>query len=238
MSPSEVAVELARQEVEAPELGVTQQVLAVHDVRRDANGRPAPLRVDDTTEKDAHFVYFGLQERGPAAHAEPYHLVVAIRRSDDQAPHVSWSYVELATRVYLLIASDELHPDAITARVGIRPTKTMVKGSLAGYGRAARPLEKHYWQWDALLGTPAGMEERIAALIDRIHPAVAEFSALRGSCEARLVVVLEGWAGNPQFAQPGLDAAAIGVLAAIGASVDFDIYAFGPNMAEDGGATR
>jgi len=236
MTPAEIAVDLARAEIESQSFALTRQFLAVHAVARDAAGRPAVARADDTSEEGAHHVYFGLRERAGRDHESldvPYHCVVVIRPSEDQAQEVSWVYIQPATRVYLSIRSDDLDPDAITSRLGLRPTRTKLKGTPVGHGHATRPLARHTWACEALPGLPAGFKERLGTLIAAIEPVAPAIAALRPVCDVWLSVVLKGWGGDPQFAGFGFDEASIRVLAAARAEIDFDLYAFGPPMAED-----
>jgi hypothetical protein len=237
MTPAETAVELARAEIESQTFALTRQFLAVHAVMRDAEGRPAVARVDGTSEAGAHHVYFQLRNRvakdeDEESLAEPYHCVVVTRPAGDQQ-EVSWVYIQPATRVCLSIFSDNLDPDAITARLGLRPTRTQLKGTPVGHEPAGRLRARHHWECEALPGLPARFEERLGTLIVMIEPAAQAIAALRPACEVWLRVVLEGWGGDPQFAGLGFDEASIKVLAAARAEIDFDVYAFGPPMAED-----
>lgn len=232
MTLDEIAVELARDEIESQRFAVTRQYLAVHAVARDAESRPAVARVDGTRELGAHHVYLGLRERADND-AVPYHCVVVIRTGEDQAQEVSWVYIQPATRLYLSIESDDLNPDEITARLGLRPTKTGLKGTRIGTGPGGRPLAQHHWEYEALPGLPAGLEERLWILIAAIKPMVQDIAALRPGCNVWLSVVLQGWGGDCQFAGLWFDEASIKVLAAARAEIDIDLYAFGPPMAED-----
>ncbi len=235
MTPSEIAVDLARAEIESQRFALTRQFLAVHAVLRDPEGRPAVARVDGISEAGAHHVYFGLRQRAGIGELleVPYHCVVVIRPAGAQVQEVSGVYIQPATRACLSIQSEELDPDTITARLGLRPTQSKIKGTPVGHSHATRPLARHHWKCEALAGVPASFKERLAALIAQIEPAAPAIAALRPACDVWLSVVLKGWGGDPQFAGLGFDEASIKVLAAARAEIDFDLYAFGPPMAED-----
>lgn len=52
-------------------------------------------------------------------------------------------------------------------------------------------------------------------------------------CEIRVSVVYWGWAGNAQFGGWGVSPRLIEILHAMGASLEFDLYATGPKPAEE-----
>lgn len=112
------AVEVACAEVLSPTWGVVEQILAVHKIVV-SDGMPLIARIDDTTPEIFN-VYFYLEEQ--------YYFLVIVVESNNNSLVVAGSYVEANISVYLMINSDLLEPDAITAQVGIQPTRTDIKG--------------------------------------------------------------------------------------------------------------
>jgi hypothetical protein len=221
----EEAVRLAQTEVIAKDWGVSRQVLAVNEVMTGSDGRPVIARVAEGSEPDTYCVYFPI-------HEEPYYFVVAMSPDKLGQLAVSGVYIEGDVRAYLAITSVSLSPAQITARVGLNPSETPAIGD-AILPSPVMKYREHWWQIEPQRNMPASVEEKITAVLDAVEPAVAQIAALKPVCELRVTVVFEGWGGDPQFGGFGLDARTVRRLAALGADLVFDLYAFGPRMPSD-----
>lgn len=113
MTLQQAAVEVACVEVLSLTWGVVEQILAVHKIII-LDGMPSIARIDNTKAPEIFNIYFYLEER-------PYFLVIAVE-SIDNLLVVAGSCVEA------IVNSDLLEPDAITARIGIQPTRTQNQG--------------------------------------------------------------------------------------------------------------
>ena len=110
-----LAKKVAISETLNPTLGVTEQVLAVHQLVIKEN-TPVILYVDEHEEPGTFYVYFAIEN-------EPYYFVIVVRTENDRLI-ASASYIEAAVRVYLSIHSTLLDPRSITERVQLAPTRS------------------------------------------------------------------------------------------------------------------
>jgi hypothetical protein len=218
-------VRLARAELASRQFGVTRQFLAVNDVALDPNGSPQVARIDDTSEAGAYDIYFHIND-------EPYYVVVVVRPDVEGNLAVAGVYMEAAIRGYLGVYSANLSAVGITERVGVVPTKTYARGTpITSHGTILH--RRHAWLYEPQAGIPAGFEEKLATLLRLLEPHAAHLAALRPDCTVELAVVYEGWGGDPQFGGLHFEAEATRQISAIGASIDIDLYALGPEMLGD-----
>ncbi len=128
-------------------------------------------------------------------------------------------------RVYFSLDGDELEPDLITELLGIKPTKTSLKGSVI----AGKMPTENSWELSTaqLVDEYIDIYEMSAQLISSLIPkrdliieAVNKFSA-----RPRLQVVLT-FSINEEHSTPaiGFDTTMIEFLAYIGAYIDVDTY--------------
>ena len=225
MSVELEAVDLARREILTPALSTTKEVLAVHAPVL-ADGLPLIARADTTREPGAFYFYFRLEN-------EPYYLVIVVRPGE-KGLAVAGAYVEAAVRVFLLITSETLSPDEITRRVGFKPTATHGKGKCLH--KHLRPLAKTMWRFEPHMSLPESVDRKLDLLLDELDaptelaedgpaPRIAE---LAGECEVAVTICYEGykdWLGG-WGAGPGT----LQRLAALGANVELDLYASGPDL--------
>ena len=95
------------------------------------------------------------------------------------------------------------------------------------------PSPTQNWRFEPQAGIPGSVEQKLAALLRGVEPAVARLAAIRTACDVQVNVVFEGWGGDPQCGGIHVDVDIVQRLAALGAELDFDLYAFGPKMLED-----
>lgn len=222
MALAEIALNLARRELEQRSFAVTRQYLALHTLLMDDTGHAVVARIDETSEVGAYHVYFGLRD-------VPYYCVVAVRPTPDRDLSVDWVYIQPATRAYLAIRSDDVPPDEVTRRIGLQPTRTCVKGTPFGRRDSGFVTKTHLWALDAP-ESPGELDEKVGSVVAAIEAVAPAISGLRSACSIEFVIVYEGWVGNSSLGGLQLTAHATQVLAQAGAALDVDIYAFGPPL--------
>jgi hypothetical protein len=129
--------------------------------------------------------------------------------------------------VTLGIQGDDLDPDEITRLLGVPPTFSHRRGErLKPQSRA--PFRHGAWFLEQRGRAPLQPDELTKALLDQLPTAPQCWRSIRERFEIRLVygVHFSGW--NKGFDLPGVLVARI---AAIGATMGFDLYAYGE---EDG----
>lgn len=114
-------------------------------------------------------------------------------------------------------------PDEVTARLGLRPTKVLLKGH-ARIGRGGRysPQEKDAWLLERSLQTIDEVPAVLAALAKSLAPRRAELQTIRETAD--LVDIIIGL-----FIEEGTGGLELGPdllkeLADLGLAVGFDIY--------------
>lgn len=138
-------------------LGVTQQVLAVHKLVVQ-DGNPLILLVDADTELGAYFVYFQIED-------QPYHFVVVIREESKKLI-ASSAYIEAAVRVYLTLRSTTLHPDTITEKVGLTPTRKRLLGEAKHPRIPHVKFKENCWYFEPQEDMPGNLENKLKFLLD------------------------------------------------------------------------
>ncbi|MDJ0536101.1 MAG: hypothetical protein QNJ70_27040 [Xenococcaceae cyanobacterium MO_207.B15] len=104
-SQQQQLIKIVEEELKHPTLGVTEQILEVHQIIYESN-QPVIARIDDKREKEAFYIYLRLKE-------QPYYFVIIIRTENNQLA-VSASYIEPEVRVYLSVKSKQLTAQEIT----------------------------------------------------------------------------------------------------------------------------
>lgn len=110
MDNRESILRTARAELEEWRFPVTEQVLAVHEVRVDASGLAEVARLDTTSEPGSARVYFALAD-------QKYHFVVLVRPTADGRFEVVWVWVQPEVRLYFSIRSDTVSAAEIASRI-------------------------------------------------------------------------------------------------------------------------
>lgn len=225
MDTRDDAVRLAQAELAVRHFGVTRQFLTVHVVALDDMGAPQLARIDDTSEPGTYRLYFRIQ-------GEPYYIVVVVGHDVEGHLAVAWVYMEAAIRVYLGVYSAALSAPNITEHLGLVPTQTYARGTPIT-ARGSRRHCQHIWLYEPQAGLPAGFEEKLMTLLRLVAPRADRFAALPPDCTVELAIVYQGWGGDPQFGGLHFEAETTRQLSLLGASIDIDLYAYGPPMPDD-----
>lgn len=219
-------IRLARDEVKNRIFAHSQQLLAVQEVATDEAGEPEIAYIDEEMGTGSYRVYFPIK-------GEPYFFVVLVRRDEANGLSVAWTYMEAKVRTYLLIGSKTVTSEEITAHVAITPTKIGQMGEPISKRIPARRYGGHKWYFEPQAGIPGTVEHKLKVLLDAVRPAASRIAELKPECMVRVVIVYEGWGGDWQFGGIYIDEDSVQSLAALGADIDIDLYAFGPDMLGD-----
>jgi hypothetical protein len=212
----DVALSVAISEVLNPTLGVTEQVLAVHKLLvRDGN--PLVLLVDKDTELEACYIYFDIED-------EPYYFVVVIREEHKKLI-ASAAYIEAAVRVYLTIRSTTLHPDTITDKVKVNPTRTHLLGEARSPRTPHIRFKENCWYFEPQKSVPGSLENKLKFLLDRLESNRFMIAVLQDECEICICICYKGYRG--WMSGWHIDKATLRRIIALGAEVDLDLYAYG-----------
>jgi hypothetical protein len=212
----DLAVSVAIEEVLHPTWGVTQQVLAVHQIAiRD--GQPSILRVDTETEPGTYFIYFEIVD-------EPYYFVIIVSEKD-KILSVSGVYIEAEVKVELSISGTILHPDVITERLKLNPTRKCVLGESIRPQTPNIKFKTHSWYFEPQQDIPGELENKLQFLLTQLDPIQAEIANLQDSCDITICICYNGY----QSSMGGwhIDKEILQKIVALGAEVDFDLYAYG-----------
>jgi hypothetical protein len=229
--PSQAAVAAARTELTAQEFASLRQILAVHRVIVGSDGVPVVIHVESSSDADWHHVYFALCSLHDGREL-PYHLVLTVSSAELERPEVRWVTVQPGTRVYFQIRSEILSHAAISQTIGVASTSNVERGTPIRPGHPKLHLD-HRWEFEIEPNTPCSADQRLARLIARLGPSAPAIRSLPPECRRQLSIVFEAWAGNPQFGGLHFDTSVTEFLAATGASLDIDLYGFGPQMPQE-----
>lgn len=215
----EAHIAAATAEITSPQLGITEQLLAVHTLAL-TDGVPRPIYVDMANDRSQTTIYFRITN-------EPYFFVIVVQPQANQPKAVA-SYVEAAVKIYLAVYSDTLDPQTITQHIGIAPTKTRQKGEqVRPYVR--RIYAEHRWYYEFQPDNPASPEDKIQRLLHNVLPVANRFAQLTNdACQVVLHIAYKGY----QSSMGGLhlDAEMARQIALLGAAIDIDLYAYGPEL--------
>jgi len=216
------AVEVALAELDAPTHGLTHQFFGPHSLEMD-HGLPRVHAVIPGDEVDE--VYFR-----PVS--EDYFLVMLVEHHDGE-----WSMcgcrAEARSRVALSIVSTELTAEAITRATGLVPTESWSTGDSRPQDRGQlKPYAFTRWTFCPDGDLPGKFEHKLARLLDLTDDASARIRALGSVCDINILVGYQGYA--PQMWGLPIDASEMARIAAMGAGLDVDLYASGPEFGESG----
>ncbi|GGO29655.1 DUF4279 domain-containing protein [Deinococcus humi] len=218
--PSEQRVrEVALAELTSPTLESTTQFFGVHPLQLQG-GQPQVHAV--LTREDLWEVYFKPE-------TEPYFLVMLVERQG-QGLSVRGCRAEARTSVCLSITSKELTSNDITAAVTLTPTEAWSKGDARPHPRQQHlgPYTFTRWSFCPDGDLPGRFEDKLTHLLDLTEPAAPRIQALIPSCTVSLVV---GYWGYTQQMWGIVGAAHdMARIAALGADLDIDLYASGPEL--------
>lgn len=208
---------IARQEVLSPTWGVVQ-ILAVHKLVI-LDGVPSIARIDDTREPGVFYIYFPLEN-------QDYFLVIMVESSNSEFV-VSGSYVEADVRVYLIVDSDLLEPDVITALIGIKPTSTHKKGELRT-PKTTLLCRANLWIFEPQKDVPDELERKLSFLLAQLENVATNLSSLSEQCDIYINVIYTAY--QEQMGGWQLDRKTMSQILSLGADVDLTIYARGSNL--------
>lgn len=217
MTLQQAAVEVACAEVLSPTWGVVEQILAVHKIVL-LDGMPSIARIDNLTPEIFN-VYFYLEEQ--------YYFLVIVVESNNNSLVVAGSYIEANISVYLIINSDLLESDAITARIGIQPTRTKKKGE-PRTPKSSLVWETNYWIFEPQKDVPDELERKLSFLLAQLENAATSIFNISEECNISINIIYKGyqeWMGDWH-----LDRQIISRILSLGADIDLDIYAMGPDL--------
>ncbi len=205
-------------EITSPQLGTTEQLLAVHRLAL-TNNTFHPTHIETTDDPPQATIYFRITDA-------PYFFAIVVQPQANQPKAVA-SYIEAAVKVYLAISSDTLDPQTITQYIGIAPTKTRQKGE------QVRPyLQRTYaenrWYYELQPEDAASPEDKIKRLLNYISPAANGFAQLGTACHVVLHIVYKGYQSSMGGLHLNTEMAR--QIAIIGAAIDIDLYAYGPEL--------
>jgi|GEM_PF-2360977 len=199
---------------------MTEQFLAVHTLEGDAEG-PKPVHVESSeTRLEAWF----------KPQNENYYIVFSITLHGTKFGHPGCR-AEAQSSVYLSIGSELLHPDEITRRIGLNPTEVQIKDEkrVLPNGRRLSIINDHYgWTFAPLKNTIAEFDHKLEKLLILLEPATDRIRALKPECSIMLQASFQGFSG--QMWGLGVTADSLERLAALGADLDVDLYAGGPEL--------
>ena len=123
--------------------------------------------------------------------------------------------------VYLSISDFEpAAPSDVTALLGMEPTAAWRKGdAIAGLRRACRPTSA--WRLQNPLPRTASFEDQLQALLEILEPGADQVRAAAERYGAQISCAAYFASFNPGF---GLSADHVARVAALGLSMDFDLY--------------
>jgi Domain of unknown function (DUF4279) len=217
---AQMALELALREVVEQEWLSTQQFFRAHTLQKD-NGLPVTtvLAIQDRFD-----VYFHLEK-------EPYFLVIPVNLEQDKLK-LYHCRAEAKSRVYLGITSETVTAAELTARIGLEPTENWKKGAPNPTTRGRINYKFHGWFLDPSGNGPGGVDQKLQKLLDLTDPYAAAIRELseEGDCSVWVRVPYSGY--QEQMWGVGVDPRDLQRLAALGAGLDIDLYAYGPPLAE------
>lgn len=217
MTLQQAAAEVACAEVLSPTWGVVEQILAVHKIVI-LDGMPSIARIDNITPEIFN-VYFYLEEQ--------YYFLVIVVESNNNSLVVAGSYVEANISVYLIVESDLLEPDAITARIGIQPTRTNIRGE-PRTPKSGLVWKANHWIFEPQKDVPDELERKLSFLLAQLENVATSIFTLSEECDISINIVYKGyheWMGGWH-----LDKQTMSRILSLGAGVDLDIYAWGPDL--------
>lgn len=217
MTLQQAAAEVACAEVLSPTWGVVEQILAVHKIVI-LDGMPSIARIDDTTP-GIFDVYFYLEE-------QHYFLVIVVE-SNNNSLVIAGSYVEANISVYLMINSDLLEPDAITARIGILPTRTKNKGEPRTQ-RSSLVCQTSQWIFEPQKDVPDELERKLSFLLAQLKNAATNISNISEECDVLIRICYEGYQSSTGSWY--LNKQTMSRILSLGADIDLVIYTFGPDL--------
>lgn len=224
--PHPAAVEMALAELTAPTHADTKQFFGPHQLQRD-QGHPRVYAV--IPGNTIYEVYFKPE-------SEDYFLVMLVEHHGGE-----WSIrgcrAEARTRVALSIVSDQLTAGDITQAIGLEPTESWSKGDPRP--RKMQPMRPYtFTRWTLCPDgdLPGEFEDKLTRLLDLTDEASSRIRALGSVCDINILVGYQGYA-HQMWGLP-IEAREMARIASMGAGLDVDLYASGPELGHPGEATH
>lgn len=214
-----LALEAAIAEVKRQALGTTRQYLGSHRLLLE-DGKPVPLAVLPIDQGFA--VYFGVKD-------EPYFIALSMYEYDGRW-EPSLCYAEASCNVYLAIKSETVPPEEISALVGLQPTESWRMGDPRKLTNPPMAYKFHGWFFDPSGRGPGDFETKLKRLLDLTEASAPSIRALTDTCRVSVVVPYRGY--KDQMWGLAIEPGDLSRLAALGAVLDVDLYAYGPDLFE------
>ncbi|AZZ93224.1 DUF4279 domain-containing protein [Hahella sp. KA22] len=209
---SELIISVAAGEIDTPSLGVTEQVLASHKIAR------KPIKIDMNTQMDCCNVYYSLV-------GESYYFVLSLKQDAEQW-RINWAYIEPHVRVRLVIQSSSLTPDRMSSFIGLKPTHSYLQGEKRN--KSVNSVYRHHgWGFELDKDVPDSLEKKLDKLISVIGENRESLRTLSESASIKVMVwydCYKDWMGGIS-----LSAEQMALLGEIGAGLEVDIHASGPD---------
>jgi Domain of unknown function (DUF4279) len=218
---TELAKQAAIAEVLQPQLGTTEQFLAIHQlVMKD--GVPIVLNVTTKDEIGVYCVYFQIV-------GERYYLMIVIVKEEEELVARS-SYLEPAVRVYLHISSPLLAPTTISEKIKIQFTRS---GNIGERINPRSPVKhkENRWYFEPQANLPGNLEDKLEYLLDQLAPSQPMIAALQKECNICIIICYEAYRGL--MGGWHIEKATIQRVLALGADMDLDLYACGEHDLPD-----
>lgn len=203
----------AREEILHPTLGITEQILDVHSVAMQ-DGEPQVTAVDQPVSSDHAFVFFDVV-------GEPYHLWVRVAV---EGARVQFAGITPLTYIELVVSSLEHTPEDIAAVLGTPATSAYHRGERSPQG--ARTYGTNVWIYEPLPRMAGFFEDRLRQFARAVRSLQEGVRRLPAGCEVEVSIVSKQCSAWPEGFHVPADVGAD--LFALRASLDIDVYYFGP----------
>lgn len=207
-------INLALDEVKNQSFGTTQQILAFHKVKDLTLKHNFYVDELDTFQN----VYFALEEY-------PYSLVITVSTVENEKKVIG-SHIAGYSRVYLCIYSDTLLPNEISEKLGLTPTKSLLKNSFVP--KTKIKVDQNQWYYEPQKKLPIILERKLDFLLKSLKPIAEIISSLPDGTSSCIHICYSGytdWMGGWHFESDTLKQ-----ITALNAEIDFDLYASGPEL--------
>jgi Domain of unknown function (DUF4279) len=124
------------------------------------------------------------------------------------------------TRVKLVVYAFEESPDAVTAILGVTPTKTWLAGDPV-LQQAVHKQKENGWMLRSPTDPASGDADASVLELIRLFPDTDAFNKLPGAAQVQVTCTLYGYSQRPSMY---LSTSAMKALARIGADLDVDVY--------------
>lgn len=124
-------------------------------------------------------------------------------------------------KVFFCIYSDDITPDDITRRIGIKPYKTHVKGDKPKNKNISFRFKDNLWEIKSNLPYSYSLEEHIKDLLNQLRPHKSQITKNRTDLKKSFVATIFCKDNRPGYI---IDEDIIKEISEYNASIDLDIY--------------